>query len=281
MACTPAGMPPATGSETPPSSKPPPPHHTRIGADFGIERCEHRPVLRELPREVIRRWHGRRQRVELALDVDQTRHVADRLVRGFIEHRKTIREHHREPPVVVAVGQLGVVDVDLAHVHEELEVVLAREDLLHHRLGNREIQSLLDVLVRREVEQRRARRHALRNGRRRGERCLAFGDDHEREPRNGRDGNLLGGIAFPRQRAPLENDLWQPVTECALGVGRREAGENLVGRHHESRRGYRHVRVLFGDGERQPVLRGHEVVLTRGDRRQEVRVQHEVSGLGH
>src|SRR6185437_3699848 len=67
-----------------------------------------------------------RQHVDLTLEVEQAGQVAyghrHWLPGGRIGRRhgdgQPVGEHDRQPSVVVAVGQLGVADVDLAHVDE-------------------------------------------------------------------------------------------------------------------------------------------------------------------
>ena len=125
----------------------------------------------------------RRQRRELPFDVDQAGHVAHRLAAGDVEHRQPVREHHREPAVVVAVGQLGVVDVDLAHVRRAAAGPRWHGKIFFtHRLGDGQVERP----ARRPgpaAEQRGAVGHALRDRRRGRQLGLALGDDDEREPR--------------------------------------------------------------------------------------------------
>ena len=141
----------------------------------------------------------RRQRGKLAFDVHEARHVAHRLAVRLVEHRQPVRQHHGEPAVVVAVRELGVVDVDLAHVGEQRQVLLAREDLLQHRFGHGEVQALLDVLVV-GVEQRACRASRSRRPASRVDSSASPSATTTSASHGTGDGvGAAGGVALPRQ----------------------------------------------------------------------------------
>ena len=146
---------------------------------------------------------GRRRRAaaarDLALEVDQAGEVASPACRSPVSMTGSrLARTTSQPAVVVAHRELGVVDVDVAHVDEQREVLLAGEDLLQHRLGDREVDALVDVAVGRCRRCGVGADALLDDGGRRRQLALALGDDDEGEPRVG----VVGGSSRPSGCAP-------------------------------------------------------------------------------
>jgi nucleoid DNA-binding protein len=155
----------------------------------------------------------RRQRADLALQVEQAGQVADgrrhRLPAVGIGRRhrdgQSVGQDHRQPAVVVAVGQLGVAEVDLADVDEEREVLHGREDLVDDGLGDGQ------VVTSRAVGVLRVRKRAARMGRNpatAGRRSASPSAITTRASQ-GRGSWRRAGLpdALPRQGPPLQGDL--------------------------------------------------------------------------
>ena len=101
-------------------------HHARVGANLRVNGGQHSPVLRKFKREVVDGECGLWQGSQLSFQVDQTRHVAHRFVVGCVEYWQPIGQHHRQPTIVVTIGQFGIVDVDFAHMHEQFQYPVGR-----------------------------------------------------------------------------------------------------------------------------------------------------------
>jgi hypothetical protein len=134
-------------------------HHDRVGADGVLADCDlEQPDVDDVDSRVVLGGHRRvgRQLAVLALDVDQARRIA-RAGLG-----QAVTEHDGHPAVVVAEGQLGVVEVDFPDVDEARQVLQSREDLGHDALGDLQARRLRDIDVA-GVGQRRPRGRGVRH----------------------------------------------------------------------------------------------------------------------
>ena len=117
--------------------------------------------------------------------------MAHRLAVGLVEHRQPVRQHHREPAVVVAVCELGVVDVDLAHMrtasrsswHGKIFFTTVSVTARYTPCSTSFSAASSGVVP---VTQS-ATGTAV-------ESCFAFGDDDERKPRHRRRGGRPAGL---------------------------------------------------------------------------------------
>ena len=182
-----------------------------------------------------RRVGRRLPQVGPPLQRHQTRHVRDRrvVVGG---QGQAVAGHHREPPVVVGAGQLGVGQVHLTDVRQRGELTARRE----HRLEGRHVLDLdrrdLLILVQSQPGSEilgdvfrlaRPERGAVVVAQ------LGFLEGQQREP-----GRVVGRVddTLPGQRAAAEHDMRQAIAEGAIGVARRETALEISRIEGEARR---------------------------------------------
>jgi hypothetical protein len=139
--------------------------------------------------------HGRR--MSSYLDVHQARHVAHRLFAAVSNTGRRLARTTASHPRVVAIRQLGVVDVDFGRTCTSSSRSSLREDLFTT------VSVTAMEPVRRPCPSRgraaSARGHALRNRRRGGQRCFTFRNDDELRATVSLKPESFRGIALPRR----------------------------------------------------------------------------------
>ena len=142
--------------------------------------------------EIEERHRRRRQRGKLPFEIDQAGGITHRLAGDTVILRQAVRHDDGEEAVIIADRQFGILEIDLAHMGEKLQILLGREDLCHRRLRHGEKDAARHIV--RAVDLTPAR-HALFDRRLGRNLALAFSDDDERQPGNG----SVGGIGARSQ----------------------------------------------------------------------------------